>query len=295
MSERIWLDTDPGMGVAGSDVDDGLAILLALGSPELRLEALSITFGNVPLERGLECGRRVLAAAGHDVPVHAGASSAREHGQASPAAEALIAAADAAPGEITLVAIGPLTNVATAMQLDPDLARKLRRLVVMGGALRFPHYAEHGEFNFHQDGRAAAAAMAAPCPRALVTMDLCAQATFRREHLDAMLTAGGPVADLLRETVPDWLRLWQDQWNLPGFFPWDPIAVAYLTHPELFDGQHCGFDVDSEGERQGRIRNVHVLPAGVHGVEVPSRLDGDAFLALLVERIARVAEAAAGA
>ncbi len=295
---RVWLDTDPGMGAPGSDIDDGLAILMLLGSPELQLEGVSVCFGNVPLAQALTCARRVLAAAASDAPIYAGAAAAAERGRPSPAVEAMRGAVDASPGEITLLAIGPLTNVATAMSLDRDFARKLRRLVVMGGAVHFPHFAEYGEFNFHQDGRAAAEVMTAVCPRTLVTMDLCAQATFRREHLDAMTSPGGAVADLLQETVPRWLDLWKRQWNLDGFFPWDPIAVAWLTHPELFDRRPCRFRVEPEGERQGRLLDFEEVAGddpAPDAVDVPSRLDGDAFLSLLAERIGWVATRATGA
>jgi len=294
-AERVWLDTDPGMGVEGSDIDDGLAILLLLASPELSLEGISLTFGNVSLPDAAASCERVLTAAGCSTPFHLGAEGAGALHRPSAGAQAMVDAVNASPGEVTVLAIGPLTNVATAMQIDPELPRKLRRLVIMGGAVEFPPFADEGEFNFHKDGRAAAEVMAAPCDRAMITMDLCAQAVFTQAHLEA-LTPGashaGAVSRLLRDTVPGWLAHWKDNWNMPGFFPWDPIAVAYLTHPALFDERPCRFTVEPQGDKQGRLNGFEVVAKGdVDTVSVPSKLDGDGFLDLLVDRVGRYAAA----
>ena len=203
----------------------------------------------------------------------------------------MVDAANASPGDVTVLAIGPLTNVATAMHLDPDLPSKLKRLVIMGGAETFPKFADEGEFNFHQDGRAAAEALAAPCSRAMITMDLCAQAVFTQAHLDTLAKHTGPVGQLLQDTVPSWLAHWKDNWNMPGFFPWDPIAVAYLTHPDLFNQRYCQFDVEAEGDNQGRLNAFQVAGSAENAVDVPSKLDGEGFLRLLVDRIGRYAAA----
>jgi inosine-uridine nucleoside N-ribohydrolase len=290
--ERVWLDTDPGMGVAGSDIDDGLAILFVLGSPELALEGISLTFGNVSLSDAAASCERILRAAGCAIPFHLGAQSAGALHRPSPAAQAMVDIVDSNPGEITVLAIGPLTNIATAMHLDPGFASKLGRLVIMGGAIDFPPFSEEGEFNFHQDGRAAAEVLAAPCDRTLVTMDLCSQAVLTREYLVRMTANDGRVSRLLNDTVPGWLSHWKDNWNMPGFFPWDPIAAAYLTHPGLFDDRFCRFTVQPEGEQQGRMIGFEVLDRASDApdaVRVPARLDGEGFLDLLVERVGRVA------
>ncbi|WP_051736338.1 nucleoside hydrolase [Amycolatopsis rifamycinica] len=169
---RIILDTDPGNGVPGADIDDALALALALRSPEIELEAITVVAGNVPVDRGVQSALETLEAADvTDVPVHRGAERplvedpaawraeldgrraertaqrlwqnlpfqpTRLTSHPTPAAQALVQRVNERPGEITVVAIGPLTNIATAMALDPGWAGKLARLVVMGGPSTCP-------------------------------------------------------------------------------------------------------------------------------------------------------------
>lgn len=174
MSRRIILDTDVAMGAPGSDIDDGFAIALAVAEPEISLELVTTVDGNTDVHSATVLAQGLLQRLGHDAPVVQGSAGPvmdpwrpRDRaieGALSPAvdtttraAQAIVDRVMASPGELTLVAIGPLTNVAVAMLLEPRIAAAVRGVVVMGGYffgqqndVRVP-----GEFNIWADPEAA--------------------------------------------------------------------------------------------------------------------------------------------
>lgn len=131
----VIIDTDPGIGDPGSVLDDGLAIAFALASPEIEVLGLTVVNGNVDLETGLSSAHRLLERLGHPaVPVIAGAPSPLRQGTAqNEAARWMAEIAASRPGEITVLAIGPLTNVAQAIGVDPRFGDNVREIVLMGG------------------------------------------------------------------------------------------------------------------------------------------------------------------
>lgn len=288
MPKRVWLDTDPAIGVRFRDVDDALAMLLLLSSPQIKLEGISVNFGNVNVHKGFEVGKEVLDVAGADVPIYKGAASRNELGCSNPAVAALMRAVADNPNEISLLAIGPLTNVATAMILDRNFAGNLRDLTVMGGSLKFRPFSFFGEFNFHCDARAAVLVMSAPINKTLLTMDLCAQAVFRNEHLDKIRRGDSRAAKYLAKHIPSWLMLNRLIFRKGGFFPWDPIAAAYLIDESLFDKNPCIFSIAEDGIRRGRIFSFEDLTdfEEKHGripINMPKKLDSARFMNLLLD------------
>jgi len=290
LKKRVWLDADPAIGVRYRDLDDGLAILLLLASPEVSLEGISINFGNVKADLGYKVAREVLEVAGAQVPLFKGAHIRDELGRTNPAVEALIKKVNGHPGEISLLAVAPLTNVATAMMLDKNFAANLRELVIMGGSLRFWPLSFFGEFNFHLGGRATQIVVSAPIPKTIVTMDLCKQAVFREGHLERIRAGQSQVAKYLAETIPSWLRFNRRVFRQEGFYPWDPIAASFLLDPSLFDTRFCTFQVVPEGWRRGRIINLESCNSsetrnGLVPVNMPGKLDGTRFMIFLLERL----------
>jgi inosine-uridine nucleoside N-ribohydrolase len=288
--KRLWMDVDPAIGVRYRDLDDGLAVLFMIASPEVSLEGLSIIFGNVKADRGYEVARELLEVADADVPFYKGAANKKELGKSSPAAEALVKKVSENPGEISLLATGPLTNVATAMILDPEFAKNLRELVVMGGSLRFKPFSYFGEFNFHLDAKAASMVMSAPIPKTLITMDVCAKAVFTQKHLDMIKQRDTRVARYLAKTIPSWLRLNTIMFRQEGFYPWDVVAAAHLIDESLFDKNPRTFSVQEEGIRRGSIHGLVKRESfeeinGVFPVNVPRKLDGEAFMKLFLDRL----------
>jgi purine nucleosidase len=290
-TKRVILDTDPAMGIRFRDLDDGLAILLLLASPETRLEGVTINFGNVGAALGYQVANEVLQVADAKIPVFEGAASRNDLGKTNPAVEYLIETVNANPGEITLVAIAPLTNVATAMMLDPDFAGKLKELVIMGGTFSFPIFSFFGEFNLHCDGEAARKVIEAPIPKTLITMDVCSQAVFQNRHLRQVQKGDSVVARYLAEKIPMWLNLNRKVFfRKKGFFPWDPVAVAYLIDPTLFDENPYTLSVAATGIRRGRLLNIERQDSFKqqgkrHPVNVPQKLDGERFMELLLDRL----------
>lgn len=253
---RLVIDTDPG-------VDDAHAIMLAFSHPGASVEAITTVAGNVdvgkttanactildaldvapeqtPIFAG--CDRALLGHRVHASDIH-GADGLGNSGFApSPrrvepehASLALIRLASAAPRALTLVAIGPLTNVALATRLDPTLPSKFHRLVVMGGAIRatgnMPYPST--EFNVHCDPEAAAIVFAAWPNLTLVSWETTMEYMLDADHVEALLRAPTPRGRFFRRITEQTLRFVLAKLKRPGLFAPDPLAVAVAIDPDL--------------------------------------------------------------
>lgn len=243
MPARVLIDTDPAIGIPARDVDDALAIMYLLALEDaFEVAGITPVHGNASLAKTARAAHDVLRVAGRqDVPVRPGAAGKRDLGKPSPASRLLIETVLTLPGEVTVLAIGPLTNVATAMILDPEFASRVGRLVVMGGSLDagmgIPLLSPL-EFNFLADTRAAEAVLAARCEKVVITSDLYQQVVFGRRELEALQEMGSYQASWLARRIEPWLRLNNVAPLLPwrgGFVPWDVIAAVYLQRPDLFE------------------------------------------------------------
>lgn len=300
MAIPILLDCDPGH-------DDAIAILLALASPEVELLGITTVSGNQTLEKTTANAIRVLELVGRaDVPVAAGADRplVRErhvaeyvHGETGldgpdlppprgapvgrHAAEFLAERIDGA----TLVAVGPLTNVALLLALHPDA--RPERIVIMGGAIAEGNVTPAAEFNIWADPEAARRVFESGIDVTMVGLDVTHRALMTREHaerLRAMGTAGRFVAELY-----DFFSLFHHRTYGSEDSPiHDAVAVAHVLRPELVETAHRRVDVDCSWElsrgrtlvdlwqRTGKEPNAHVA-VGVQG---------EAFIELLIERVA---------
>ena len=291
MTRRLLVDTDPNIGLRGKDIDDALALLFCIASPELELEGITINFGNVGTPIGFQAANDLLRAVGADIPVIQGATTAEELGKPNQAVDFLIRTVKENPGEITLLALAPLTNVATACTLDEGFAAGLGDLVIMGGTLDFWIFKYIGEFNLRQDAKAAAVVMSQPIAKTLITMDVCSQAVFSREHLDSIGGNDSAVSRLCAEFIAPWLKLNRKIFlRKKGFFPWDVVAASYLVAPSLFEDNPCTLDIVEDGLRKGRLVDVKKAGGfqasnGKRPVNMPLKLDGDRFMGLLIERL----------
>jgi inosine-uridine nucleoside N-ribohydrolase len=264
---RVIIDTDPG-------VDDALAILLALRSPELKVEAITPVAGNVPLDFTLPNALKLVEIAGRtDVPVAGGArhplvrqliTASHVHGNnglagvefpepkikpvAEKAPEMIRKIVNANPGEISIVAVGPLTNVALALRDDPDLAGKLRSIVIMGGSLSGGNVTPAAEFNLYVDPEAARVVFDAGVPLTMVGLDVTRKVLFTDERLKALEVAKNPsgiaAAKIMAATLEHLNR---------GPHPMieamhDPLTVANLIDPEILTLKDYYVEVETEGE-----------------------------------------------
>lgn len=325
---RIIIDTDPGNGVPGADIDDGLALGLALRSPEITLEAVTVVAGNVPVDRGVDCALELLEAAdaGH-VPVHRGAARPlvqdpapwrarlelrRDDEEAqrlwrgigpvgtalaadpTPAARALVEAVDASPGEITVVAVGPLTNVAQAMLLDPGFADKVAGLVVMGGAFDLPNVLQ--ELNAAYDPEATDVVLRSAAPLRLVPLDVTLRTFLRLAEVDRLDDAGSDLARYLGRTVRPWVAWLAERFGRDGCPLHDPLAVATLLDPGLVSTRTAAVGMELRGSlTRGRtvawdphddeLLHADLALPTVRPVTLVTDVDNDRFVAMLLERI----------
>jgi purine nucleosidase len=285
---QVIIDVDPGIGVFGRDVDDALAMFILLSSPVIALRGVTVNFGNVSAPVGYGVAREVLRVAGSDIPLFQGAASRSDLGRPNPAVEFMIETVRANPGQITLLGVAPLTNIATAMQLDPDFASQLGGLVVMGGSLNFKPFAWLGEFNFKMDSTAAALVLAAPVKKTLITMDVCSQVVFTKEQLRRLQQNPGRAARYAVGHIPSWLLINRILFRKGGFFPWDVIAAAYVIDPSLFKENPFRLSIQVGGLRAGRISSYERYPDlngqdGSAEVNIPQKLDADRFMNLFMD------------
>lgn len=254
--KHVIIDCDPG-------IDDALALLLAAGSPSLRLLAVTTVAGNRPVATTAVNGRKILDLAGlRDVPVYAGA--ARPLGYAEPrcnlvhgedglggvdlgvaapvqdghAANRLVELLLAHPEHsIELVATAPLTNLALAESLSPGILRRARRLLIMGGALRFPgNITPAAEFNFYADPVAAEMVLAAGANTVLFPLDVTSSAIMTPAWIasfHALGSACGRAAAGMLEAYAELDPLLHDA-----------CPVAHLLDETLFSGEPCHIEVD---------------------------------------------------
>lgn len=253
-ARRVWIDTDAACG-AGSrtDPDDCLALLALIKAPKIRVAGISTVYGNASIEVTDRTTRELvalLAAEGHAAPsVFRGLGSALDKGAAAAPTPAEVALRDALKqGPMTIVALGPLSNLAAVLRRDPALAAQVEAVVsvmgqrpghvfhpVEGGATRmlFGHGPVFSDFNFAKDRLAAAELLALPIRMTLVPYEAAQALILTEADLDAMGRAGSAsrwVADRSRA----WLSFWQADIRQDGFFSFDLAAAAYLLHPQLF-------------------------------------------------------------
>lgn len=277
--------------MARRDIDDALALLFLTASPEIEIEGITVNFGNVKAPVGYAAARELLERVGSSAPLFKGAESRSDLGKGNDAVEFLIRKVREAPGEITLLALAPLTNVAGASLLDDTFLHNLGGLVVMGGAFRFPFFSFFGEFNFHCDGRAASTVLSSPVPKTMITMDLCSQAVFTERHLDRVRQSDSEMAEYVVRFITPWLAFNKKIFfRKKGFFPWDAVAAAYLIDDSLFDANPCVFSVRKEGLRRGSLTRLSPSGAGRSAegacrANVPESFCAAGFMDLFLSRL----------
>jgi inosine-uridine nucleoside N-ribohydrolase len=324
---RLILDCDPGNGVPGADVDDGLAIAYALASPEARVDAVTIVAGNASQDDGLASAATTLRHAGRsDVALHRGAAVpvVEEVGElrarldaragqppastfwestprpdtvftesAGAAASALAEIVCAHPGEVTVVALGPLTNVALACRLEPRWAEAVARIVVMGGAVAVPGI--RADLNFGYDPEAAQMVLRSGARIDVVPLDVTMQTTWNLAHNDALRTGGHPLLSWLAETGEPWIRWVVETRGLSGCWLHDPLAVAVALDETLvgFSPMHVDVELAAGPSRGATIavpadhRGLPLLqkPAGEPNARVATAVDAERFSSLLNDRL----------
>lgn len=310
MTTRIILDTDVAMGAPGSDIDDGFAIALAVAEPELDLELVTTVDGNTDVRSATALATDLLRRLEHPAPVVQGAAGPimdpwrPREAAISPAAvpdpgprraaQEICDRILRAPGELTLVAIGPLTNVATAMLLEPSIARAVREIVVMGGYFfgqqndaRVP-----GEFNIWADPEAAQIVLRSGAELRFVGLDVTYQVRMTQEQSAAMAASDRPFGAFAGECALGWIETLRERYPASkthgSFHLHDPLAVAAVVRPELIDWRPAHVRVALDGVARG-ITVADTL--GTHGApaancRIARAVDAEAFLDHFISAVA---------
>ena len=262
----VWIDTDPAIGETERDVDDGVALVQAFHSPELDIRGVSVVFGNAALDRGLPIARRLVSDFGPPgLRVLAGAATAADLSTETDASRGLAAALRAGP--LTILALGPATNVATVLMKHPELASRVTRVIAVAGrrpGQRFTtgstNKAGHRDFNFEMDPRAFQVLLDANIELVLAPFEISSKIWIRSEDLDRLNASPSAAARALVAPSRAWLALWGRLFAVDGFNPFDTLAVAYAISP-------AGFTCDTLPARIDTLAD-DVTEPGVQGVKV---------------------------
>ena len=318
--KRIILDTDTG-------VDDALAILLAMRSPELHVEAITAVSGNVHVDH---CVRNILmtleilesdtipdVARGEEAPlikplfladhVHGGDGLGGVTGLSKPdgnrlypdpanrlspipAVDLILDCIERYPDEITLIAVGPLTNVARAIIKNPFRMRKLREIVIMGGAFRvYGNVSPVAEFNIFVDPHAAQIVCDAGIPLVFVPLDVTMQAVLSGAEIEGHAASGRPVATFVRDCTAHYVEVHRQRRDVDGCFMHDPLAVAVAYRPEIVTMVETRVDVETAGDLTVGMTVADLRPAFMSSKGANARVcadvDADAFIKLFTDRV----------
>ena len=305
---RVIIDADPG-------VDDAAAILMALASPELDVLGLSIVAGNVPLSDTVTNACKLVSVSGrHDVPVHAGAAGPLvrdqvygKYARIGAFDDSLVKPAGIVPSQehavnfivrsarealrsgeqITVCAIGPMTNIALALVQHPDVARGISQIVSMGGAFTaLGHRTPWAEFNIYADPHAAEIVYQSGVPVVIMPLDMTFQALFTMDHFERF-RAGGDAGTALFNLFSNFDRSDVERFGRPGGPIHDATTIAWLVRPQLFTSREAFVGVQVTGLTMGyTYADFYKKMGRPPNATVVTGVDEAGFIALLIERIA---------
>ncbi|MGB2606966.1 MAG: nucleoside hydrolase [Candidatus Sulfotelmatobacter sp.] len=318
---RVIIDTDPG-------TDDAMAIILALNSPEFKVEALTVVPGNVEAWQGLENALKIVSLAGRcDVTVAGGAQHPLNqklitaqfwHGKnglanvelppskckADPrfGPDLIIEMVHKYPHEITLIPVGPLTNIALAVSKDPSIAGLVKDIVIMGGSINGGNVNGAAEANIYNDPEAAQIVFNAGWMVTMVGSDVGERTLITRKYLAELQSSHGPQSDFIAK-IADFYLTRSEKSGYSGAAMYDPLAVGIALDPTLGTLKEMHVDVETKGEftrgetvanRMGSdeknvLHGDHYEIEGVIELKPNAKVclasDADRFLQLFISRI----------
>jgi purine nucleosidase len=310
-SRKIIIDTDPGQ-------DDAVAILLALASPELEVLGITAVAGNVPLTLTEKNTRKICELAGRpQVKVFAGAArpmvrdlvtAENVHGKTGldgpelPEPQMALQGQHAVDfivetlmreksGSVTLCALGPLTNIALALEREPEIAARIREIVLMGGGFfEGGNVTPAAEFNIHVDPHAADVVLRAGIPTVMIPLDCTHKALTTSKRVEAFRKLGTRPGIATAEMLEFFERFDENKYGTDGGPLHDPCVIAYLLKPELFSGRHINVTVEIASELTMGMTVADWWGVGSRpkNVTYMRDVDHEGFFGLLVERIGRL-------
>lgn len=310
----VIIDTDPG-------IDDALAILLALSSPDISLEGLTVVHGNCRLTQGVTNALSILELAGAThIPVAPGLArplinpplfAEETHGPQglgyatldtptsdpvdTHAVDFLIEKILSRPGEMTVAAIGPLSNIALALRKEPDIIPAIKDLIIMGGAIRHQgNTTPLAEYNTYADPHAAHAVFHAGMPITLVPLDVTYQCILGPGDVSRLQESESPIADFIEQSTRFYMEFHGDYQAMEGCVINDPLAVSLAFAPYLCSYQELYVDVDiSGGVSMGNtFADFYHLEGKSPNMRVALEVRAQEFIQLFLEHMERLFETA---
>ena len=292
----VWLDVDPAIGLPESEVDDGVMLMQAFHSPEVRIAGVSVVFGNTSLENGLPIARQLVGRFGPPgLEVHSGAASADQLGEETDAVRAMAQALAREP--LVLLAVGPVTNAATLVELHPELHDRIRSIVMVAGRRPGQEFrsgdaeASFRDFNFELDAVAMQRLLDTDIELVFAPWEVSSHVWLREPDLD-WLSEQSEAGAWLAAACRSWLARWQRTLRLDGFNPFDTLALAWVTHPQLiesFEGGAWIEELEDDTEPNSGKHKPYLLVdperRELRQVTYTYR-PADAFQPLLLERLA---------
>ncbi len=324
---HLIIDCDPGSGVPFSDVDDGLAIALALAHSDVHVDGITIVAGNTPRELGYASAAELVSLAKTHTPIFVGADdppggddtvwrpllddrrdttawkneyggsifiAPTGHTTPREAVDFLVDTVNGSPGQITIAALGPLTNIAAAIRRDPGFVRAVKHIAVMGGA--FLQDSLPQELNFGYDPAAAHIVMTSGADLSLIPFDVTSTTLLTHQQLE-LLDEDDPLQAFLKATTSPWMRYTDSRFGLGGCYLHDPLVIASLIDPSLVTWKTASVDVvladpvargrPIRWDPQGTIfgGGSQVLPQ-IGSVNIAESVDRARFAGLLIDTLA---------
>ena len=322
---KIIVDCDIGNGIAGANVDDGLALALALASHEIEVKAVTTVSGNVLNFKACLVARHFLQESGYDVPVYCGSFRAlkeptqkwRERldhgvekqglkylwqdteenfsladtGMDSNAVEKMAQIINDNPHEITIIAIGPLTNVAALFNQYPEAVNKIQEIVLMGGCFNVKNYLK--DTNFGLDPEAAAVVLESSVPCTMAPFDTTSTTLMKQEDLEEIGNIKNSLCQYLYKTTKPWLVYSKKTRGIDGCWVHDVLTVAYLIDESLFCFKDHFVNIELEGAFRGKtyiadigfLKNAdEIQPKSSRKLKIMTAVDNQRLLSLMKQR-----------
>ena len=304
---KVILDTDPG-------IDDALAFILLKAMPEVELQVITVTHGNTTVEKCTTNALKLVELLGmQDIPVAIGAnqplvkalSVAEEtHGDTGlghavlppptitaakeNAANLIIEIVNANPGEITILCIGPVTNLALALLKEPSLRKKIKNVVSMAGTIHYPGNATpSSEYNVFCDPESFDILLRSGIDLTIVPLDVTYQCLFTKDHVARLKGARADIAEFIDRSTAFYMEFHAEYQGIQGCAINDPLAAAILVKPELVTFRDYYLDIELHGDfTTAKISADHFKATGnPPNAKVAMEVDVEAFMDFFIERV----------
>jgi len=308
---KIILDADPG-------IDDALALTIALFDPRVEVVAVTAVGGSVSSEQAVRNVQTIIEALDPprwprvgaptvpDRPLPADNShiygadglgnndfAVSELHHVHPATKVIADELRSAPEEVTIVCLGPLTNVAGAMRRDPALAAQIGQLVIMGGSLDGGNVTQAAEFNIYCDPGAARDVLRQPTTMTLIPLDVTRQVVMTFGDLDRLPADSSRAGRFLRRILPFSFRTHRQEYGLEGMYLHDTVALVAALHPELFAAERMAADVETQGELTtgATVFDRRPVPQWRHNVYVATKVDAAGVMDVILRGVSEAGRA----